>query len=100
MSKYVPHLRQLAPTVPFLSSAYGATEGKFGIQSDLVEFWAAAQAAAAGGADDSVLGPAPRGPAAAAPPVLDYAHFPREPDGETSYILMPQTGELTLGWAW
>ena len=24
MSKYVPHLRELLPTVPFLSAAYGA----------------------------------------------------------------------------
>lgn len=33
MSKYVPHLRELAPTTPFLSSAYGATEGMFGVQA-------------------------------------------------------------------
>lgn len=33
MAKYVPHLRELLPTVPFLSAAYAATEGMFGIQS-------------------------------------------------------------------
>jgi len=51
MSKYVPHLRQLLPTVPLLSSIYGASEGFFGVQSDVVEYVAAHAAAAQPQAD-------------------------------------------------
>ena len=75
MSKYTPHLRELLPTVPFLSSAYGATEGFFAIQADLLHYWEAARAAKAAGEE---LG--------------SYAGFPRDPDGQSSYVLMPGTG--------
>jgi auxin responsive GH3 family protein len=75
MSKYTPHLRELLPTVPFLSSAYGATEGFFAIQADLLHYWEAAQAAKAVGEELS-----------------SYADFPRDPDGQSSYVLMPTTG--------
>ena len=44
---------------------------------DLVEFWAAHQAAQAAGT----------------PPPPPYAAFLREPEGHTSYILLPTTGE-------
>jgi hypothetical protein len=38
MAKFVPLLRQLAPTLPLLSGCYGATEGAFGVAAELVEF--------------------------------------------------------------
>lgn len=114
MSKYVPHLRALLPTVPFLSAAYGATEGMLGVQADLVEYWAAHDAAAkeqqaaqeqaaAGGSPSSAAegGAAANGsaaaPAAAPAGFPSYADFPREPDGENSYVLLPDTGGWSLG---
>jgi hypothetical protein len=61
--------------VSFLSSAYQATEGLFGVQADLLHYWEARQAAKAAGEE---LG--------------SYADFPRDPDGQNSYVLMPSAG--------
>lgn len=118
MKKYVPHLRELLPSVPFLSPVYGASEGTFGVQSSLVDWWAAthpevaaevagAPNGAAGGGSAADAGSTFTGPAfkaaggagtaagAAAADVAGYADFVREADGESSYILLPHGGKCT-----
>lgn len=69
MSKYVPHLRELAPNTPFLSSAYGATEGMFGVQavrqSFLFFFSKREESAASGGVQGRRPSPGQRSPGCA-----------------------------------
>ncbi|KAL4854581.1 4-substituted benzoates-glutamate ligase [Chlorella vulgaris] len=99
MSKYVPHLRQLLPSIPFLSAMYGATEGLFGLQSELVEYFAAQKQHVASGvaARRGDASAAASSPVAVPPPGADepeagaarYTAFQSEPDGRKSFLLIP-----------
>ncbi|KAI3434980.1 hypothetical protein D9Q98_003032 [Chlorella vulgaris] len=96
MSKYVPHLRQLLPSIPFLSAMYGATEGLFGLQSELVEYFTAQQQQEVSGVEACSDDPA-SSPVAVLPPGADeaeggaarYTAFQSEPDGRKSFLLIP-----------
>jgi hypothetical protein len=79
MSKYVPHLRELLPTCPFLSAMYGATEGIFGMQSELVEFYEAHRGAGtassvAASSNAALVAPSPGAAPPATPAASDLAN--------------------------
>jgi auxin responsive GH3 family protein len=101
MSKYVPHLRQLLPSIPFLSPVYVSTEGLFGLQSELVEYCTAQQQQEVSGVEACSDDPA-SSPVAVLPPGADeaeggaarYTAFQSEPDGRKSFLLIPNGGEL------
>lgn len=99
----------------FLFFCAAATEGMFGVGSDFIEYAAAyrkaaAEAgdsgkAAANGAAVAVNGAGGQGDAPSAPSVPSrpagfpaFRDFPRDPDGQSSYILLPDAGACMRGW--